>query len=120
VPVDGMSVFDFIFEEIPEGEKELHAYKVDVVANALQLTVTDMDLEAIEWLEGYLKNYRGTILVVSHDRTFLSNVTNKVFWLDRSNLRVSPKGFADFEEWSSMLLEQEERELRNRKAMVKG
>ena len=77
-----------------------------------------LDLEAIEWLEGYLKNYRGTILCISHDRTFLSNITNKVFWLDRGNLRVSPKGFADFEEWSTMLLEQEERELKNRKAIV--
>ncbi len=77
-----------------------------------------LDLEAIEWLEGYLKSYRGTILCISHDRTFLSNVTNKVFWLDRGGLRVSPKGFADFEEWSSMLLEQEARELKNRKAVV--
>lgn len=152
VPVAGQTVFDFIFEEIKEEEKELYAYKVDVVANALHLTVTDqmtqlsggqfrraglaralveepnillldeptnhLDLEIIEWLEGYLKNYRGTLLIVSHDRTFLSNVTNKVFWLDRGNLRVSPKGFADFEDWSTMLLEQEERELKNRKSMV--
>jgi ATP-binding cassette subfamily F protein uup len=77
-----------------------------------------LDLEAIEWLEQYLKSYRGTILCISHDRTFLSNISNKVFWLDRGNLRISPKGFADFEEWSSMLLEQEERELKNRKAIV--
>ncbi len=77
-----------------------------------------LDLEVIEWLENYLKNYRGTILCISHDRTFLSNISNKVFWLDRGRLRVSPKGFADFEEWSSMLLEQEERELKNRKAIV--
>ncbi|HPF78637.1 MAG TPA: ATP-binding cassette domain-containing protein [Alphaproteobacteria bacterium] len=77
-----------------------------------------LDLEAIEWLENYLKAYRGTVLCISHDRTFLSNVTNKVFWLDRGKLKVSPKGFADFEEWSTMLLEQEERELRNRKAIV--
>lgn len=77
-----------------------------------------LDLEAIEWLEGYLKNYRGTILCVSHDRTFLSNITNKVFWLDRGTIKVSPKGFADFEEWSTMLLEQEARELQNRKSIV--
>ncbi len=77
-----------------------------------------LDLEAIEWLEGYLKAYRGTILCVSHDKTFLANVTNKVFWLDRGDMRVSPKGFADFQEWSTLLLEQEERELKNRKAMV--
>lgn len=77
-----------------------------------------LDLEAIEWLENYLKGYRGTIVCISHDRTFLSNISNKVFWLDRGGLKVSPNGFADFEEWSTALLEQEERELKNRAAMV--
>jgi len=77
-----------------------------------------LDLEAIEWLEDYLNAYRGTLLVVSHDRTFLSNITNQVFWLDRGGLRVSPRGFKYFDEWSTELLEQEERELKNRKQSV--
>ena len=74
-----------------------------------------LDLEVIEWLENYLNKYNGTIICVSHDRTFLSNVTNKVFWIDRGNLKISPKGFKFFDEWSQSLLEQEEKELRNRK-----
>ena len=74
-----------------------------------------LDLEVIEWLENYLNKYNGTIICVSHDRTFLSNVTNKVFWIDRGDLKISPKGFKFFDEWSQSLLEQEEKELRNRK-----
>ena len=74
-----------------------------------------LDLEVIEWLENYLNKYNGTIICVSHDRTFLSNVTNKVFWIDRGNLKISPKGFKFFDDWSQSLLEQEEKELRNRK-----
>ena len=74
-----------------------------------------LDLEVIEWLENYLNKYNGTIICVSHDRTFLSNVTNKVFWIDRGNLKISPKGFKFFDKWSQSLLEQEEKELRNRK-----
>ena len=74
-----------------------------------------LDLEVIEWLENYLNKYNGTIICVSHDRTFLSNVTNKIFWIDRGNLKISPKGFKFFDEWSQSLLEQEEKELRNRK-----
>lgn len=77
-----------------------------------------LDLEGIEWLEGYLKSYTGTLLCVSHDKTFLSNITDTIFWLDRGRLRSCTKGFAHFEEWSTMLLEQEERELRNRKKFV--
>ena len=77
-----------------------------------------LDLECIIWLENYLKSYNGAIICVSHDRTFLSNFTNKVFWLDRGNLRVSPTGFKDFDRWSVELFEQEARELKNRKQFV--
>ena len=152
IPKAGETVFEFIFEEIKDEEKELHKYKVDIVCEALELDkdaqmtrlsggqlrraglaralveepdillldepTNHLDLEAIEWLEGYLNGYRGTLLCISHDRTFLSNITNQVFWLDRGELKVSPRGFKYFDEWSTMLLEQEERELRNRKAIV--
>jgi len=151
-PKEGETVFDYIFSEIKDDEKELHVYKVDKVADALQLDTSaqmtvlsggqlrraglaralveepdillldeptnHLDLEVIEWLENYLKSYRGTILCISHDRAFLANITNQVFWLDRGRLRVSPYGFARFEEWSTELLEQEERELKNRKQIV--
>lgn len=73
-----------------------------------------LDLDVIEWLENYLKSWRGALVCVSHDKAFLANVSDKVFWLDRGRLRVSPGGFADFDDWSSMLLEQEARELHNR------
>ena len=146
------TVFDYIFSEIDEKEKDLHMYKVDIAAEALHLDTkaklsslsggqlrraglaralveeprillldeptNHLDLEAIQWLEGYLNAYRGTVLCVSHDRTFLANITNQVFWLDRGQLKVSPKGFKHFEDWSTMLLEQEERELKNRKQAV--
>ncbi len=77
-----------------------------------------LDLDVIEWLEKYLNMYRGAILCVSHDKTFLSNISDKIFWLDRGNMRVCPKGFSHFDEWSTLLLEQEERELKNRAKLV--
>ena len=77
-----------------------------------------LDLECIQWLENYLRELNKTIICISHDRTFLSNFTNKVFWLDRGNLRVSPNGFKNFDKWSEELLNQEFRELKNRKQFV--
>lgn len=77
-----------------------------------------MDLELIEWLEGYIAAYRGAVLIVSHDRRFLANTTDRVFWLDRGALKVAPQGFAHFEEWSSELLAQEGRALHNRAKKV--
>lgn len=73
-----------------------------------------MDLEIIEWLEGYLKTYPGAILCVSHDKAFLAGITDRVFWLDRGKLKVSPQGFAYFEEWSKEMLDMEARQLHNR------
>ena len=77
-----------------------------------------LDLECIEWLENHLRELNKAMLCVSHDRTFLSNFTNKVFWLDRGGLKISPKGFKNFDNWSEELLNQEARELRNRKQFV--
>jgi len=77
-----------------------------------------LDLSAIEWLEQYLRAYRGTLLCVSHDKAFLANISNKVFWLDRGRIRVCPRGFGHFDEWSTELLEQEARELQKREKMV--
>ncbi|MCM2343940.1 MAG: ATP-binding cassette domain-containing protein [Alphaproteobacteria bacterium] len=70
-----------------------------------------LDLDIIEWLEDYLKSWRGTLIIISHDKTFLSNVSDRVFWLDRGKLRVCPRGFKYFDEWSLQILEIEEKEL---------
>jgi ATP-binding cassette subfamily F protein uup len=77
-----------------------------------------LDLDVIEWLETYLKGYRGAIVCVSHDKAFLGNVSQEVFWLDRGRLKVCPRGFGFFEEWMTMILEQEERELHNRQKVL--
>ena len=73
-----------------------------------------LDLAGIEWLENYIKKYKGTLLCISHDKMFLSNITDKVFWLDRGLIRICPRGFKYFKEWQDMLLDQERRELDNR------
>jgi ATP-binding cassette subfamily F protein uup len=77
-----------------------------------------LDLDVIEWLENYLKSYRHAMVCISHDKAFLEHVSEEVFWLDRGRLKICPKGFGFFEEWSAMLLEQEERELHNRQKVL--
>ncbi len=146
------TVFDFIFSNISGDERDLHQYKVDIVAEALELDIkknmetlsggqlrraglaralveepeillldeptNHLDLKVINWLEQYLNNYRGSLLCISHDKAFLENITNQVFWLDRGQLKVCPRGFKFFDEWSGMLLDQEARELKRRKQIV--
>lgn len=66
-----------------------------------------LDIATIEWLEGKLKNWRGALVLISHDRAFLNNLTNTTFWLDRGKVRRLDKGFVHFEQWSETILEQE-------------
>jgi ABC transport system ATP-binding/permease protein len=69
-----------------------------------------LDLPTIEWLESELSGLRSAIVLISHDRRFLENVTNTTVWLDRGATRRLSRGFAQFEEWRDKLLEEEEAE----------
>jgi ATP-binding cassette subfamily F protein uup len=70
-----------------------------------------LDIQSIEWLEEYLKNFAGGVVIVSHDRSFLSNVSNRTLWLDRGNLLYNNQGYKNFEKWSEEVFAQEEIEL---------
>jgi ATP-binding cassette subfamily F protein uup len=71
-----------------------------------------LDITLIEWLEEYIKTYSGAVICISHDRAFLNNVTNKIWWLDRGVMRKSDKGFKYFEEWQGQILQIEESSLK--------
>ncbi|MBV9521930.1 MAG: ATP-binding cassette domain-containing protein, partial [Alphaproteobacteria bacterium] len=63
-----------------------------------------LDLPAIEWLEERLAGFPGGILMVSHDRAFLTRLSRRTLWLDRGVLRDLDQGYAAFEEWSDTIL----------------
>src|SRR5690242_14922250 len=69
-----------------------------------------LDLPVIEWLEAELGASRGALVIISHDRRFLGNLTRSTVWLDRGVTRRIERGFAHFEEWRDQLLAEEERE----------
>jgi ATP-binding cassette subfamily F protein uup len=86
-----------------------------VLAPAPDLLLLDeptnhLDLPAIEWLEAELLARRAALVIISHDRRFLSTLSRSTVWLDRGTTRRIERGFAHFEEWRDMLLEEEERE----------
>jgi len=67
-----------------------------------------LDLPAIEWLEGELASLRGALVLISHDRRFLSKLTRSTLWLDRGVTRRLDRGFEAFEAWREEILDQEE------------
>ncbi len=55
-----------------------------------------LDLNAIEWLEKFLKDYNKAFILISHDRYFLDNVINKVFELERKTINIYRGNFTDY------------------------
>jgi ABC transport system ATP-binding/permease protein len=69
-----------------------------------------LDLPAIEWLEGTLARLKSGLVVISHDRRFLANLSRATLWVDRGQVRRMERGFDHFEAWRDEVLEQEERD----------
>ncbi|WP_298369208.1 ATP-binding cassette domain-containing protein [Azospirillum sp.] len=67
-----------------------------------------LDLPTIEWLEEELLAYRGGLLLISHDRSFLNRLAKRTLWLDRGTVRATERGFAEFETWQAEVFEAEE------------
>lgn len=67
-----------------------------------------LDLPVIEWLEEELRSLRSALVLISHDRRFLSDLTRSTVWIDRGETRRIDQGFSAFEAWRDDYLEQEE------------
>lgn len=66
-----------------------------------------LDLDAIRWLEELLTSFKGSLLLITHDRAFLDNVANRIVELDRGQLRGYPGNFAAFQAAKAYELENE-------------
>ena len=78
-----------------------------------------MDVGTIEWLEGYLKAWRGAIMLISHDRAFLNNLTSATLWLDRGKIRRMDDKFEKFEGWQEKVFEEEAENLKKLNKLIK-
>jgi ATP-binding cassette subfamily F protein uup len=76
----------------------------------LDESTNHLDVNAIEWLEGEIKSSRCALVLISHDRRFLENLSRVTVWLDRGKTHRLEKSFASFEAWRDEMLEKEESE----------
>ncbi|MGE0725451.1 MAG: ABC-F family ATP-binding cassette domain-containing protein [Alphaproteobacteria bacterium] len=126
IPVDGdrhrarllLAALGLTGAEAPErlsGGEARRAALARVLAAAPDVLLLDeptnhLDLPAIEWLENELAGLRSAVVVISHDRRFLENLSRATIWLDRGITRRLEQGFGAFEEWRDRVLEEEERD----------
>ena len=67
-----------------------------------------LDIQVIEWLEKKLVAMRSALVLISHDRRFLTNLSRTTVWVDRGTTRTISIGFGGFEVWRDEFLAQEE------------
>ena len=66
-----------------------------------------LDLPSIEWLEQALRTLPAAMVLVSHDRRFLSNMARQTIWLDRGHTHDTGRPFNEFEAWRDKFLDEE-------------
>ncbi len=77
-----------------------------------------LDIGSISWLEGYLRDYKGTFIVVSHDRFFLDNVVNKIFLLENKHLTTYKGNYTFFQSQREKDLEIRRKQFENQQAEI--
>ncbi len=84
-----------------------------------------LDIKAIEWLENYIKQYRGAIFIISHDRYFLDSTIQKVIEIEHNKTKVYNGNFTDYveqkeidEEIAMANFENQQREIKRQKEVI--
>ena len=77
-----------------------------------------LDIESIEWLEGYLKDYKGSLVLISHDRKFLDNVTNRTVEIMVGRIHDYKVPYSKYLELRKERLEQQRAAFENQQRMI--
>ena len=77
-----------------------------------------LDIESIEWLEGYLKDYRGSLVLISHDRKFLDNVTNRTVEIMLGRIHDYKVSYSKYQELRRERIEQQRAAFENQQRMI--
>ncbi len=113
IALEGLKLDAAIDPASASGGERRRAALAKILAEAPDLMLLDeptnhLDIEAIGWLEAHLRESRAAFVCVSHDRAFLRNLTNRILWVDRGEVRRLDQGFAAFEEWRDKTFEDED------------
>ncbi|PQJ13949.1 ABC-F family ATP-binding cassette domain-containing protein [Nonlabens tegetincola] len=77
-----------------------------------------LDIESILWLEQFLQNYPGAVMIVSHDKMFLDNVTNRTIEISLGRIYDYPKPYTKFLELRAEIREQQEATFKNQQKEI--
>jgi ABC transport system ATP-binding/permease protein len=97
-----------LVEKLSGGVRKRVALAQALVATTdVLLLYNHLDLDAIDWLADLLKNYRGSLILISHDRAFIDATATRIVELDRGRLRSYPGNFTTYEATKQREMESE-------------
>ncbi len=115
--------FDRPTEEFSGGwQMRIHLARLLLMEPSLLLLdepTNHLDLDSLEWLEEYIRGYEGAVIIVSHDRRFLDNMTAKTYELSLGDLTEYPENFSSYVKAREERLEQQRAAFRNQQQQIK-
>lgn len=119
----GIYDFDVKVETLSGGQRKRVAL-TSVLLSSADLLILDeptnhLDSEMADWLEGYLKRYRGALLMITHDRYFLDSVTNRIVELDKGKLYSYQTNYEGFVKLKAERMDMEQATERKRQSILR-
>lgn len=117
------TILDRSFNELSGGEKTLvQLAKMLIIKPDLLLLdepTNHLDIERIEWLENYIENFKGAIVIVSHDRYFLDKMCDKILDLESSCGKIYSTNYTGFLEEKERLFEKQMTNYKEEQLLIK-
>ena len=119
----GVPEYDAVISTLSGGQKQRVAL-ASVLLSAADLLVLDeptnhLDSSMADWLEDYLKKFRGALLMITHDRYFLDSVSNRIVELDKGKLYSYQAGYGGYLELKEERMAMEQASERKRRSILR-
>ena len=119
----GVPEYDAVISTLSGGQKKRVAL-ASVLLSAADLLVLDeptnhLDSSIADWLEDYLKKFRGALLMITHDRYFLDSVSNRIVELDKGKLYSYQAGYGGYLELKEERMAMEQASERKRRSILR-
>lgn len=92
--------FDMPTSKLSGGQRSKLSLLKLLLSNSNMLLLDEptnhLDIKAVNWLEGFIKDFKGSMLIISHDRYFLDNVTNKTIELEHEKIMMYKGNYTEF------------------------
>ena len=106
------------FNSLSGGEKTIIISEPDILL--LDEPTNHLDIDTLEWLEEYLRNYKGSILMISHDRYFLDEVATKTILLENTKINIFHGNYTKFIKENDARIEKEFKDYKDQQKQIKA